>query len=399
MCMRSFLIQLCGIALLSSSMMSGQAKAPEERPAPRFDISSIDKSIDPCVDFYQFACNNWIKNNPMPADYTDWISFSEVEEHNNAVLRRILDKAKVNDPKRSAVLQKVGDFYTSCMDEEAANKKRATPLKPEFDRITAVKDKTQMIEVMAHESLIGPNPLFSFYSSPDIHNANMTIAFIDQGGIVLPDRDYYLKDDPDMVAIRKTYVDHVAKMFILLGQSPEQAKKSADAVLKIETELARAAMDRTLRRDPKTQDHKMPLADIEAQAPNFHLSRYFAATGAPSFKDLNVSNPEFFKALNTIIDKIPLEDWKTYMTWQVVNVGAPWLSDDFVQEDFKLIQALSGQKELKPRWKRCIGATNGFLGEALGQLYVDETFGTEGKDRTLKMVDALEHALQQDITT
>ena len=397
--MRSFLIQLCGIALLSSSMMSGQAKAPEERPAPRFDISSIDKSIDPCVDFYQFACNNWIKNNPMPADYTDWISFSEVEEHNNAVLRRILDKAKVNDPKRSAVLQKVGDFYTSCMDEEAANKKRSTPLKPEFDRITAVKDKTQMIEVMAHESLIGPNPLFSFYSSPDIHNANMTIAFIDQGGIVLPDRDYYLKDDPDMVAIRKTYVDHVAKMFILLGQSPEQAKKSADAVLKIETELARAAMDRTLRRDPKTQDHKMPLADIEAQAPNFHLSRYFAATGAPSFKDLNVSNPEFFKALNSVIDKIPLEDWKTYMTWQVVNVGAPWLSDDFVQEDFKLIQALSGQKELKPRWKRCIGATNGFLGEALGQLYVDETFGTEGKDRTLKMVDALEHALQQDITT
>jgi putative endopeptidase len=399
MFMRSFLIRLCGIALLSSSMMSGQAKVPADRPAPRFDVSSIDKSIDPCVDFYQFACNNWIKNNPMPADYTDWISFTEVEEHNNAVLRKILDKASVNDPKRSAVLQKVGDFYAACMDEEAANKKRSTPLKPEFDRIAAVKDKTQMIEVMAHESLIGPNPLFSFYSSPDIHNANMTIAFIDQGGIVLPDRDYYLKDDPDMVAIRKTYVDHVSRMFALLGQSPEQAKKSADAVIKIETELARAAMDRTLRRDPKTQDHKMPLADIEAQAPNFHLSRYFAATGAPSFKELNVSNPEFFKTLNSIVDKIPLEDWKTYMTWQVVNVAAPWLSDDFVQEDFKLIQALSGQKELKPRWKRCIGATNGFLGEALGQLYVDETFGTEGKDRMLKMVDALEHALQQDITS
>ncbi len=399
MFMRSFLIRLCGIALLSSSVMSGQAKAPEDRPAPRFDVSSIDKSIDPCVDFYQFACNNWIKNNPMPADYTDWISFTEVEEHNNAVLRKILDKASVNDPKRSAVLQKVGDFYAACMDEEAANKKRSTPLKPEFDRIAAVKDKTQMIEVMAHESLIGPNPLFSFYSSPDIHNANMTIAFIDQGGIVLPDRDYYLKDDPDMVAIRKTYVDHVSRMFALLGQSPEQAKKSADAVMKIETELARAAMDRTLRRDPKTQDHKMSLADIEAQAPNFHLSRYFAATGAPSFKELNVSNPEFFKTLNSIVDKVPLEDWKTYMTWQVVNVAAPWLSDDFVQEDFKLIQALSGQKELKPRWKRCIGATNGFLGEALGQLYVDETFGAEGKDRMLKMVDALEHALQQDITS
>ena len=397
--MRSFLIWFCGLALLSGSIMAAQSKTSEERPAPKFDIVNIDKSIDPCVDFYQFACHNWIKNNPIPSDYTDWISFTEVEEHNNAVLRRILEKASVNDSKRSPVLQKVGDFYASCMDEEAANKKRYTPLQPEFDRIAAVKDKTQMIEVMAHESLIGPNPLFGFYSSPDIHNASMTIAFIDQGGIVLPDRDYYLKDDPDMVAIRKTYLDHVAKMFALIGQSQEQAKQSADAVMKIETELARAAMDRTLRRDPKNLDHKMTLADIEAQAPNFHLSRYFAVTGAPSFRELNVNSPEFFKTLNSVIEKIPLNDWKTYMTWQLLNTAGPWLSDDFVQEDFKLQQALSGQKELKPRWKRCIAATNGFLGEALGQKYVDETFGAEGKDRMLKMVDALERALQQDITS
>jgi endothelin-converting enzyme/putative endopeptidase len=380
-------------------MMLGQAKTPEERPAPKFDIGNIDRSLDPCVDFYQYACSNWIKSNPIPSDYTDWISFTEVEEHNNAVLRRILEKASVNDPKRSPSLQKIGDFYASCMDEEAANKKRYTPLQPELDKIAAVKDKAQMIEVMAHESLLGPNPLFSFYSSPDIHNAGMTIAFIDQGGIVLPDRDYYLKDDADMVAIRKTYTDHVAKMFTLIGQPPEQAKQSADAVMKIETELARAAMDRTLRRDPKTQDHKMTVAEIETQAPNFHLNRYFAVTGAPSFKDLNVNNPDFFKSLNATIGKIPLEEWKSYMIWQLLNVAGPWLSDDFVQEDFKLQQAIGGQKELKPRWKRCIAATNGNLGEALGQLYVDETFGAEGKDRMLKMVNALERALQQDITS
>src|SRR5438552_13386561 len=190
--MKSFLVRFCGTALLSGSMMVGQVKATEERPAPKFDIANIDRSLDPCIDFYQYACSNWIKKNPIPADYSEWISFAEVEEHNNMVLRRILEKASVNDPKRSPVLQKIGDFYASCMDEEATNKKRYAPLQPELDRIAAVKDKTQMIEVMAHESLIGPNPLFSFSSNADRHNASMTIAVIDQGGIVLPDRDYYL---------------------------------------------------------------------------------------------------------------------------------------------------------------------------------------------------------------
>lgn len=390
--MRNHFLLTFGIILLSLPAMA------QDRPAPKFDIANIDKSLDPCVDFYQYACSNWIKNNPIPSDYTDWISFTEVEDHNNAVLRAILEKASVNDARRSPVLQKIGDFYTSCMDESAANKKGYTPIKPELDRIAAMKDKTQLIEVAAHESLIGPNPVFAFYSSPDVHNAEMTIAFIDQGGIVLPDRDYYLKDDPDMVAIRKTYGEHIASMFKLIGQTPDQAKQNAGAVIKIETELARAAMDRTLRRDPKTQDHKMTLAEIEAQAPNAHFNRYFAVTGAPSFKELNVSNPDFFKALNTIIEAAPLEDWKSYMAWQVLNTAAPWLSDDFVQQDFKLQQAIGGQKELKPRWKRCIAATNGSLGEALGQRYVDETFGVEGKARTLKMVDALERALQRDIS-
>ena len=368
-------------------------------PAPKFDIANLDKSIDPCVDFYQFACGNWIKNNPIPPDYTDWVSFTEVQEHNYVVLRDILEKASANGSGRSPNVQKIGDFYSACMDERDANKKGYTPLKPELDRVAAVNDKTQMLEVMAHDSLLGPNPLFSFSSQPDLHNADMTIAVIDQGGISLPDRDYYLKDDPDMVTIRKAFGDHMTKMFTMIGQKPEQASQSAATVLKIETELARAAMDRTLRRDPKVLDHKMTVAQIEAQAPGFHLDRYFAVTGAPSFQELNVANPEYFKAVDSVLQNTPLDDWKKYMTWQLLHSMAAWLSNDFVNEDFKFQQAITGQKQLQARWKRCINATDGALGEALGQRYVEETFGADGKQRTLKMVDALENALQRDITT
>lgn len=395
--MRNYIIVLLTIFVALGAALGQTASQPQTAPAPKFDINNIDKSLDPCVDFYQFACSKWIKNNPAPPDYPDWVSFSEIYEHNLGVLRGILEKASNPKPPRTPVNQKIGDFYAACMDESAINKAGYSPLKPELDHIAAVKNKVQMIEVMAHEQLVGPNPLFGFNSGADFHDADMTIANIDQAGLTLPDRDYYIKDDPDMVAIRKGYVDHMKKMFAMIGQSPDEAAKSADTVLKVETALAKAAMDRTLRRDPKNIDHKMALADIETAAPNFHLDRYFAVTGAPAFKELNVGNPDFFKQVNPIIEATPLADWKTYMTWQMLNAAAAWLSDDFVQEDFKFQQALTGQQQIQARWKRCINATDASLGEALGQPYVDETFGTEGKQRTLKMVDALEHSLRNDI--
>src|SRR5437764_828857 len=371
---------------------------PAAVPAPKFDIANIDKSVDPCVDFYQFACGNWIKKNPIPPDYADWVSFNEVYEYNLSVLHGILEKAGANDPRRSPVTQKIGDFYASCMDEQTINRKGFSPLKPEFDRIAAIKDRQHMLEVMAVEALQGPNSVFGFGAGPDLHNADMTLPFIDQSGMTLPDRDYYLKDDEATLAIRKAYSAYMNKMFTLTGQTPEQAARSADTVLKIETELAKAAMDRTLRRDPKNRDHKMSVADTQAMVPNFHLGRYFAATGAPAFKELNVGNPEFFKTINGLIEATPLDAWKTYMMWRVLEGSAQWLSDDFVQENFKFEKTLTGQQELPVRWKRCINATDDALGEALGQPYVDETFGAEGKQRMLKMVDALENALRTDVS-
>ena len=426
--MRNYVCKLSGILLLTAAVAWGQAATPTPTPktpassktndpgkitppanpttdanatkprlAPKFDIANIDKTVDPCVDFYAYACGNWIKNNPIPGDQSSWESFGEVYEHNLITLRQILEKASVNTPGRSPVLQKIGDFYASCMDEAAVNKAGYTPLKPELDRIAAVKNTTQMIELMAHQQLIGPNPLLAFGAGPDLHNAEMTQALIDQSGLSLPDRDYYLKDDAPTLEIRKAYVAHMKKMFALMGQSPEQAAQSADTVLKIETDLAKAFMERTLRRDPKNIDHKMSVTEAVALAPNFHLDRYFAATGAPAFTELNIGNPDFFKTINPVIESTPLDAWKIYMTWQMLNNAASWLSDDFVQEDFKFQQAITGQKELPVRWKRCINATDGALGEALGQPYVDATFGVEGKQRMLKMVDALESALKHDI--
>ncbi len=377
-----------------------RTKAPASAVAkePKFDIANIDKSLDPCTDFYAYSCSKWMKNNPIPADYPDWVSFNEVSEYNLGVLRAILEKASANDPKRTPITQKIGDYYSSCMDETTANKAGYSPLKPELARIAALKDKGEMMELIAHEALLGPNPIFAFGSGADFHDANMTIASIDQAGLSLPDRDYYIKDDADMVDMRKLFLDHMKKMFTMIGQSPAQAAQSADTVMKIETALAKASMDRTLRRDPKNLDHKLAVGEILASAPNFHFDRYFVSAGTPAFKDLNVTNPDFFKQVNPLIESTPLDEWKTYLTWQMLNSVAGWLSDDFVAEDFKMQQALSGQKELPARWKRCTISTDGSLGEALGQPYVDATFGVEGKQRMLKMVDALERSLNRDIS-
>jgi endothelin-converting enzyme/putative endopeptidase len=374
----------------------GQSAAAA-KPGPGFSVDNIDKSADPCVDFYQYACGNWIKNSEIPADRPSWQSFSELNESNLDVEKGILEKAAAGAAGRNAIDQKIGDLYGSCIDEKAADTKGITPLKPELERIAAVKDKGALIDEIAHIHLIGPNPLFNFYSSSDLHNADNVIAYIDQGGLSLPDRDYYVKDDADKVEMRKHLTDYATELFKLTGQTPQQAAGSADAVLMVETLLAADSMDRTKRRDPKNRDHKMTREEAAALAPNFYLNRYFDDVGAPKFTDMNVTNPDFFKQVNGVVAALPLESLKTYVEWHVLRDASPWLSQPFVDANFKMRQALTGQKQIQDRWKRCVGMVDASLGEALGQRYVEATFGPEGKQRMLKMVDALEKSLDEDI--
>ncbi len=391
------LFRLVVIALLTLPIFSFAQSESSAKPAPGFSIDNIDKSIDPCVDFYQYSCGNWIKNSEIPADQAQWVSFVELHERNMAIMHDILEKAATGGSSRSAIDQKIGDLYGSCMDEKAVDAKGIAALKPELDRVAAVQDKKALIDEIAHVHLVGPNPLFNFYSSSDMHNADQVIAYIDQGGLTLPDRDYYIKDDQKMKDMRQHLVDYATQLFTLEGQSPEKAAESAQAVLRIETALAQNSMDRTARRKPENRDHKMSREEAVALGPNFYLDEYFTKVGAPPFKEMNVTNPDFFKKVNAEIEAESLDSLKTYVAWHLLHSAAPWMSQPFVDANFKYQQALTGQKEIQARWKRCVNLTDRQLGEALGQEYVKVAFPPESKARMLKMVDMLEKSLSEDI--
>ncbi|MGZ7055779.1 MAG: M13 family metallopeptidase [Candidatus Angelobacter sp.] len=361
-------------------------------------VTALDKSADPCVDFYQFACGGWIKNNPIPADHPIWSRFGELAERNRTVLRGILeDSAKAT--KRSANEQKIGDYYASCLDEDSINKKGIAVLKPEFDRIAGLKDKAGLPALLAHLHGESIDALFNFYSGADFKNAKEVIAQADQGGISLPDRDYYLKDDPKSVELRKAFSEHVANTFKLLGDAPDKAAADATAVMEIETALAKGSMDRVERREPEKVYHKLSQQDWQALTPSFAFAQYLSDLGTPKFTGLNVASPDFFKALDAELKTVSLDDLKTYLRWHLVRSQVQALPKAFVDEDFNFYgKTLQGTKELQPRWKRCVAAADSDLGEALGQVFVEKYYPPEAKDRTLKMVNQLEAALHQDIS-
>ncbi len=385
-------------AFLLAGLAATKGIAQEAKATTNPLVSALDKSADPCVDFYQFACGNWKKNNPIPSDQPIWSRFGELAERNREVLRGILENA-AKATNRTANEQKIGDYYATCMNEDAINKKGIAVLKPEFNRIDALKDKAGLPALMAHLHGQGIDGLFGFGSGPDFKNAKEVIAQADQGGLSLPDRDYYLKDDASSVQLRKAYLEHVTNMFKLLGDAPDKAAAEAKTVMDIETALAKGATDRVERRDPEKIYHKVSQQDWQALTPSFSFTTYIADLHTPAFTGLNVASPDFFKALDAELKSVSLDDLKTYLRWHLVHSQTSSLPKAFVDENFNFYsKTLAGTKELQPRWKRCVAATDGDLGDALGQVFVEKYYPPEAKERTLKMVNQLEAALRQDIS-
>jgi endothelin-converting enzyme/putative endopeptidase len=391
--MRSTLLLLFAVAFT----LAFTSRLPAQNN-PGFSISNMDRTANPCVDFYQYACGTWMADNPIPADKSRWGTFDQLAEHNRTILRGILDKASAADSKRSPVEQKIGDFYSSCMDEKEIDKLGITPLETDLKRIDAIPSKERMLDELVRLHLIGVPVFFNFSSTPDAKNSAQTIADADQGGLGLPDRDYYLKTDPKSVKLREEYVAHVQKMLELTGESAARAAVGAQAILRIETELAKGSLDRVARRDPTQTYHKMSVKEFGALTPELDWPGYFAASHTPSFTDLDVAVPGFFTALNTVLKNTSLPDLKTYLRWHLLHSEAPLLAKPFLDENFRFYgQTLTGTTELEPRWQRCVEATDGDLGFALGQEYVAQTFPPEAKARVLGMVHEIETMLGGDI--
>ena len=398
---RPLIILLLACALGAPSRPSAQTSTPERtKPLESLDLTAIDKAADPCTDFYAYACGGWRANNPVPPDKARWGRFDELREFNLYTLRDILEEAAKPAATRTLVEKQVGDFYASCMETSVIDAAGMKPIAQDLERVAAAATKEDLLRVLGVLRRDGVSTLFTFGVGPDLKDSTQTLMNVDQGGISLPDRDYYLKDDPKNVETREKYVAHMTRMFTLAGDSADAAAARAKSVLALETRLAAAQLDRVARRNPTNRDHKMTLADLKGLVPGFDITAYIGAAEAPAFADVNVGWPDFFKALDATWRETSLDDLKSYARWQVLNAAAPGLATPFEQENFDFFSRyLRGIKEQPPRWKTCVGVVDANLGEALGQLYVRKAFGADSKARMIELVDALTVALEEDITT
>jgi putative endopeptidase len=387
------------LSLILASAVAYAQGASTTSPAtvrtPVLDVTSIDRNVDPCNDFFTFSCGGWLKKNPIPPDKTSWSASGKLADENRLVLREILEDA-ASASGGDSVKQKIGDYYAACMNEKAVETAGTAPLKDGLDRIGEMHSKRDIAKIAA--GMPGLNVPFDFQSDQDYKNSSQVIAEVDQGGLGLPDRDYYLKTDPKSVEIRQAYVAHVQKMFELLGDAPATAVSEAQTVLRIETALANGSLTQVERRDPKLLYHKMTRRELEKLSPSFRWKEYFAHAGQPDLQSLNVATPDFVKALDATLKKEDLGSWKAYLRWHLVNANSPSLSSAFVNADFDFFgKTLSGAQQLEPRWKRCVNYVDNDLGEALGQAYVQRAFPPEAKQRAQKLVKQIEEAMQQDI--
>ncbi|HEX9160679.1 MAG TPA: M13 family metallopeptidase, partial [Thermoanaerobaculia bacterium] len=351
-----------------------------------------------CTDFNQYANGGWLKKNPIPPAYSNWGVANVLQEHNREMLRSILDMAAKSKAPAGSVDQKIGDYYTTCMDEPAVEAQDIKPLQPELERIGAIKSADDLQNEIAHLHADGFSPLFVFGSAQDRKNSEEVTAIALQGGLGLPDRDYYLKDDPKSKDIREKYAQYVQKVFELAGDPAETAAQEAKNVIALETKLATASLTRVQRRDPEATYHRMTLEQASQLTPTFAWTRYYNTLGVPANAPVNVAMPDFFKEVDKDLTAVPVSDWKEYLRFNTINNAAPTLSKKFVDANFDFYSAtLRGTKEQLPRWKRCVASTDRALGEALGQAYVKTAFPPEAKKRMLELVNNLGDALGSDI--
>ena len=398
-CLALLVAGLAAAAAAQTAPRSTSAPEPTLPYSPSLDVTSMDKSVDPCVNLYRYACGGWMAKNPIPPDQTSWDVYAKLFQDNLLFLRGILEQAEVDSSSRNQVTREIGDFYAACMDESAVEKRGVSALQPQLEAIAKLESARELAPLVARLQLAyGRSILFGAGSTQDPDDSEKVIAELDQGGLGLPDRDYYTKDDAKSKETRERYLQHVQKMFALLGEPPAAAQRDAATLMRLETALAKAQLTRVERRDPYKLKHKMTVAELDKLAPNFDWSEYYRAAGYPAFAILNVDTPDFFKEVSARLAAEPMADWKTYLRFHTANSASPYLSAAFADVNFDFYRRyLRGAKEQQPRWKRCVSFTDHNLDDALGQAYVAKVFSPELKQSTLDMVRRIEEAMGQRI--
>ena len=395
-----FNIKLFTLALLcGTSVCAANPESKKTQTDDALHMNWLDTKISPTQNFYSYANGTWQKNNPIPPEYPAWGSFNIVNEKVQHILHQMLIKAAANTKAQpGSNEQKVGDFYFSGMDEASINQLGIKPLQGEFNRINAIKNSTDLQKEIAHLQQIGVDVFFGFGSMQDYKNSKEMIAAAVQGGLGLPDKDYYLKKDAKFKQIRQAYVNHMTKMFELLGDAPDKAAKEANTVMKLETQLAQVSMSQVEQRDPHAIYHMMDKEQLAKVTPDFSWPNYFAAMNQGTLKSINLAMPNFFKAMSDQLNTVPLQDWQTYLRWHLIDTFASYLSKPFVDENFKMIKALTGTEKILPRWKRVVATENGALGFAIGKMYVDRYFSAEAKQQALDILKNIRAVLSADIS-
>src|SRR6266478_5892690 len=390
------------ISLIAAIAALAEPQPHTAQSAPPLDPKNMDTSTKPGDDFFRYANGAWIKRTEIPPEYSRWGAFNELVEHNNDALHAIAEKASTThvDPKLAPETQKVGDYYASGMDEKTIEAQRTKPLEEEFKRIDAIKDRADLLKAIAHLHTIGVGAFFGFGAGQDAKDSSRDIAQAGQGGLGMPDRDYYTKQDADMKEKRQKYVAHVTKMLTLSGDPADKAAEDAKRIMALETKLAEASRTRVQLRDPIKNYNKMGVRQLQDLTPEWNWSDYFNKINLLEPGDINVHQPEFFKAANDVFKSTPIDDWKAYLRWHLISATAPYLSKDFVDEEFDFNErTLRGTQQNKPRWKRVIATEDDEIGEALGKLYVGFYFPPEAKGRALELVNNLKEALADRIKT